>query len=155
MGDSAAMGEMLEVKEITLERLRSEGGALVEANWIERLGPGPSRIDWSQYEMMARAGILVIVAAWRGATMVGYAAAATIRSLNTGQGIAEGLVVYVSPPARGGLVWAELVQRVMQTALATFDPEPARPRWHVEAGDPLSSLLERLGYRVTEEVYSR
>lgn len=109
--------------------------------------------DWPRYEAMADAGALVIVGAYVGDRMVGYAMSFAAPHLHyVGLVSCSNDVLYVDPAHRKGRLGLQLIY---ETERLAKERGAQIITWHAKEGTALAKLLPRIGYGVHEIVYSK
>lgn len=129
--------------------------ALLEAHVAElatypdlmRLSP-----DWDRYQALDEAGVLVLLWAWRGDELVGYACTIVTPHLHYSDlVVASNDVLYVLPEHRASRVGLALMRETMTRAR---DLGAQLMLWHAKQQTALDVLLQRRGLRVQDVIYS-
>lgn len=142
----------------TIEELLAHGGKLFEAHFQEvsqLTGEARLRPDWGRLKQLERTRSAIVVCAWAGHELVGYALTLVSPSLHCSDLVlAQNDAIYVAPAFRGGSVGGELIRATESTAAARG---AKRIAWHTTPGKSLAleAKLPRLGYEVEAVVWAR
>lgn len=140
----------------TLSELRALGGELFEAHYEEValhkrvmvLAP-----NWSTYEELERAGVLLVLAAFVGGTLVGYSATMIGPHLHySGLIYAQNDVLFVSREYRNRVLGRDLIYATEQAAA---ERGAKLMVWHAKQGTALDRLLPHMSYGVQDILYSK
>jgi GNAT superfamily N-acetyltransferase len=128
-------------------------GDLLRANWAET-GYGPAfDPDVGAYQRLHDAGLLFAVAAFEGATVIGYCTVVVTPYLhNPAITMAANDALFVDPAYRGGTVTARIMRAVENEARARGASEMM---WHCRAGTDFAQTLTRHGYTPLDVVVSK
>jgi GNAT superfamily N-acetyltransferase len=148
----------LAVSEEPLARVRGEAEVLVRAHWREvalHRDRVPLDIDWSLYDLMARAGQYRVWTAREAGRLVGYIAffvrASHPHYKRTAW--AQNDVFYVEPGARA----AGIGRALIEAALAALKPAAghAKVTLHAKTAHDFPDLAAACGFAQTEVIYER
>jgi len=109
-------------------------------------------IDWATYTYLEQAGRLLLLGAWEGDDLVGYAICVRGRMLHRDIEAAQGTVIYVAPDARRKGVAMRLIREVQRMTVADGG---RMVTWKCGERSPLATILPKLGYRKLETEYGK
>lgn len=146
----------ISMPQIDLETFRRDAEPFLADHWREVAKHRDLMVlapDWPRYEALAAAGALVIVGAYVGDRMVGYAMSfATTHLHYVGLVSCANDVLYVDPAYRKGRLGLQLIY---ETERLARERGAKIITWHAKEGTSLQALLPRLGYEVHEVIYSK
>lgn len=144
------------IRHIALAELSAQAGELLKAHWREIAREKDLMVldpDWSRYEQLEAAGLLLSLGAFDGEQMVGYSVG-LVHPHPHYRGLVyyQNDVLFVSPEARHSRLGIRLIQDTEAAAEAMGARWHA---WHAKKGSKLDFLLERKGYAVHDIIYAR
>lgn len=145
---STATAAEVSIGPSTVAELRRHGADLFAASWAEIDGEGDLHVDWIQYSLLERSGLLIALAARVNGEMVGYSVAVVLPGLHTKDLGGELLSMFVKPECRRLGLGAKLIRKTQEEA----DNRGAKMRWRTKRGHTFDLVLRRMGYDETDEV---
>lgn len=145
--------DAVELRPSTIAEIRKHGRALVQAHSDEAEPDLAAGLDlnWEGYESADAGGMLIVLVAWEGRSMVGYAVAAVFESLHyAGMLFCQHDALYVIPRLRGRRVGARLLEALRTEAR---DRGCRRLLMHAKPQSKLESLLRLRGFREEETIF--
>jgi len=145
----------IDIRPVTVDAMLPIMGALMREHWqeteswIEGEGPVPAV---EIYHAMESTGVLIVLGAFDGDTIVGYVTATVSPHPHYSFLVAQHDLLYLDPAYRRGRTGLRLMLEIEIIAKA----RGARwMGWTAKPGSQFDALLSRRGYAVEETVYKR
>lgn len=147
----------VEVRLSDVDTLRRHGAALMREHHAEIIQhPDLLRVDdvdWRRYYEIEERGGLLILTAWGGGKLVGYAAAFIgPHPHHSSTVVCQADVLFVTPTFRSTGLGRRLIHAVEHYAK---ERGAALAFWHIRDGTAADLLLNRMGYELHETTVSR
>jgi GNAT superfamily N-acetyltransferase len=147
---------MVEIRESTVDEMFEVCRPLLERHWDEIARNKHLMVlnpDVAKYQRMEAAGMLLILAAWEGAELVGYSVSMIETTLHYADlTVCVNDVVFVLPESRHAQTGLRLIK---ETESMAKQRGAQLMLWHAKEGTALHALMPRIGYEVQDIIYSK
>lgn len=143
----------VDVKLSSVAEIRQFGDALLRAHAAEAEPDLAEHFDpkWDDYRVAELSGQLIVLAAWNGSDLVGYAVAAVVPSMHYALTLCQHDLLYVAPEWRAKRIGRRLLDRMRQQAKAWG---AHRLLMHAKPNSKLWTMLMLLGMKVEETIFA-
>lgn len=139
-----------------VDEMRALAGDLFRAHYDEitrNKGVCVLDPDWPAYERLEAAGVLLVLGAWDGSTMIGYSVTLVLPHLHYRNTIvAQNDVLFVAPDSRGSRAGLALIKTTERMAK---ERGAALMLWHAKLHTKLHAVLPRLDYSEHETIFAK
>lgn len=149
-------GHAISIREVSLEIGWPAVQPLLPAHYAELAkfkDIAPLEPAYSDYQSASACDSLLVLLAWDGPTLVGYAVTFRTQSAHyAGLRVAKNDVIYVQPEYRKGLTGYRLIKLTRERAKARWDTQLLI--WHTKPDTPMDTLMPRLGCEKLDHLWA-
>lgn len=154
-GSVSQQAVAVEIRESWVSEVRQKAGALIAEHFAEiatHKASKPLDPDWAAYERAEQAGDLLVLAAFAGEEMVGYALTRIGMHIHSRELLTlHNSALFVGKEHRAGGVGVRLIRATEDCARSL--QRKCFVSWHAKPDTALAAILPRLGYALEDLIF--